>query len=320
MRSPEDGLSAEESAAFDSQASQAAREAYAALEANLRTLPDKPEETAASALRALWHLAAGEHLSATEALSRPLPALNAEGLERFASAVGRRLAGTPLAYLTGRQRFMGLEMIAGPGALIPRKETEIVARAAVQIAKRIADERGHVKVMDVCTGSGNVAAAVAVAEPRAMVYASDLSDDAVELAQRNFEHLGVQLRVTLRVGDLMAPFDLPELVGKVDLLTCNPPYISTARVSEMPNEISRHEPKLAFDGGPLGVRILQRLIREAPRILRPGGWLAFEVGIGQGTSASRRIRTAGAYTFVETVADEGGQVRVLLAQTSTPVR
>ena len=279
-------------------------------------MPDKPEDTTASALRALWHLAAGDRLSADAALERALPALDASGIARFGALVQQRMSGTPLAHLTERQRFMGVEMVAGPGALIPRRETELVARAAVDLARRIADERGSVRVMDVCTGSANVAAAVAVAEPRTIVFAADLSEEAVALARLNVVHVGVADRVSLRAGDLLAPFDDADHVGTIDLLTCNPPYISSGRVEEMPTEISRHEPRLAFDGGPLGVRILQRLIREAPRMLRAGGWLAFEVGLGQGPSVAQRMRGSGVYASVETLADEHGQVRVLVAQTT----
>ena len=305
--------STDEGSRIGSEGTLAGREALTAL-AGLQLLPDKPEETTASAFRALWHLADGERLSATASLSRPLRKLDPAGLTRFRELVARRVSGDPLAHLTERQHFMGLEMVAGPGALIPRKETEIVAGAAVDLARRIAREQGHVKVLDVCTGSANVAVAVAVAEPRAEVLAADLSEEAVALARKNVEHLGVADRVVLRTGDLLAPFDTPEHVGTIDLLTCNPPYISTGRVSEMPAEISRHEPRLAFDAGPLGIRIVQRLIREAPRMLRPGGWLAFEVGLGQGPSVAQRLRSSEAYSAVETLTDEHDQVRVLVAQ------
>ena len=281
----------------------------------LETLPDKPEETSVSALRALWHLAGGRRLSADAAIEEALPALDDAGTARFRSLLERRLGGIPLAHLTERQRFMGIEMLAGPGALIPRRETELVAGAAVRLARRIASGDGGVRVMDVCTGSANVALAVAVAEPRAVVFASDLSEEAVELARLNVAHVGLEERVTLRAGDLLAPFDEPEFVGTIDLLTCNPPYISSGRVDQLPDEIGGHEPRLAFDGGPLGVRILQRLIREAPRMLKPGGWLAFEVGLGQGPSVAQRMRSTGAYAAVETVEDERGDTRVLIAQT-----
>ncbi|HEX6640638.1 MAG TPA: HemK family protein methyltransferase, partial [Thermoanaerobaculia bacterium] len=195
-----------------------------------------------------------------------------------------------------------------------RRETELVARAAAQLAQRIAAQKGAVRVMDVCTGSANVALAIAIAEPRATVFASDLSEEAVELARLNVAHAGLENRVTLRSGDLLAPFDEPEFVGTIDLLTCNPPYISSGRVDQLPAEIGGHEPRLAFDGGPLGVRILQRLIREAPRMLVPGGWLAFEVGLGQGKSVAQRMRSSGAYASVEPVEDERGETRVLIAR------
>ena len=109
--------------------------------------------------------------------------------------------------------------------------------------------------------------------------------------------------MTLRVGDLIAPFDVDGLRGEVDLLTCNPPYISTGRMAEMPTEIVGHEPALAFDGGPLGVRILSRLIREAPKLLRDGGWLAFEVGLGQGSAVEQRLLRSGDYMHVDRVMD-----------------
>ena len=184
-------------------------------------------------------------------------------------------------------------MIAGPGALIPRQETELLGRAAAALLRRHAQGATSLVVVDVCTGSGNLAAALALVEPTATVYASDLSADAVALARQNMAHLGLGDRVILRVGDLLEPFDVDGLRGTVDLLTCNPPYISTARMDEMPAEIVGHEPALAFDGGPLGMRILLRLIREAPRLLRPGGWLAFEVGAGQGPAVEQRLRASG---------------------------
>lgn len=288
------------------------------LDAALRTLPDKPEETTESTLRALWHLAAGAHLSAPLALETPLPSLDAPARARLRELVARRVGGVPLAHLTERQRFMGLEMLAGPGALIPRVETEIVGRAAVDVARRLAAELPSPLVVDTCTGSGNVAAAVAHAVPSARVFAADLSADAVALAERNMRHLGLDGRVTLRCGDLLAPFDTEEFRGRVDLVTCNPPYISSARTTQMATEIAEHEPRLAFDGGPLGVRILQRLIQEAPRLLRTGGWLAFEVGLGQGPSVAKRLEQGGRYGNVRSIADDDGNVRVLVAQLIEP--
>jgi release factor glutamine methyltransferase len=289
------------------------RDCHRQVEAGVRALPDKPEETVEATVAALWHAAALRPLSAEAALAQELPPLPAGGAERLAELLGRRLSGTPLAHLTGRSRFMGLEMLAGPGALIPRRETELVGAAALERLRAICEERGAALVVDVCTGSGNLALALAHHEPRARVHGADLSPEAVELARRNAETLGLAGRVEFRTGDLLAPFDA-SFDGRVDLLTCNPPYISSAKVEAMPAEISGHEPRLAFDGGPLGIRVLDRLVREAPRLLRPGGWLAFEVGLGQGRGLRRRLEQRGTYAGLAEACDPAGEVRALLAR------
>lgn len=122
-----------------------------------------------------------------------------------------------------------------------------------------------------------------------------------------------QTRVEFHAGDLFEPFNQAGFHGQVDLLVCNPPYISSQKVDAMNGEISGFEPRLAFDGGPLGVRILQRLIREAPACLRPGGRLAFEVGPGQGPAALKRLQSSGAFTQHRSVTDARGEIRALLA-------
>ena len=235
-----------------------------------------------------------------------------ESLERF---VEQRISGVPLAHLSGRQRFMGLELLAGPQALIPRRETELLARAAIDtLRNQVLAEQGQATVIDACTGCGNLTVAMAHADPRSQVFASDLSVDAVDLARRNVEHLCLGAQVELRVGDLLQPFDEPRFHRAVDIITCNPPYISTKKVETMPSEIIGFEPRLAFDGGALGVRLLQRLIREAPRHLREGGWLLVELGLGQGPAVMQRMSGTGGYTQVAGLADRDGQVRVVVAR------
>ena len=297
----------------DLAASDAFGQRCAALQARLQTLPDKPEETAASTLRVLWHLAAGQALSIEAADTTPLTALDAAAEARLAELTAQRLSGIPLAHLSGRQRFMGLEMLAGKDALIPRRETELLGHAALELLHGMAPGAEALQVVDVCTGSGNLALSFAHHAPRALVFAADLSAEAVSLARRNAEHLSLQTRVEFRVGDLLEPFNAPEFHGQVDLLVCNPPYISSQKVDAMAGEISGFEPRLAFDGGPLGVRILQRLIREAPAYLKKGGWLAFEVGLGQGPAVLKRLQAAGAFSEHRSVSDAQGEIRVLLA-------
>ena len=282
----------------------------------LTLLPDKPQETAETTLKVLWFLAAGEPMSVELAQERAgLPMLDEPAQRRLDALIARRLAGVPLAHLSGRQRFMGLEMLAGPDALIPRRETELLAGAALELLNSIAGEAGAARVIDVCTGSGNLALSLAAGEPRAKVLASDLSAEAVMLARRNAEHLGLAKQIEWRVGDLLEPFDEPALHGTIDLLVCNPPYISSQRVDTLPNEIIGFEPRLAFDGGALGVRILQRLVREAPRYLRKGGWLAFEVGLGQGPAVLKRLQSSGHFSQQRSVADSHGDIRAVLAST-----
>lgn len=274
----------------------------------LAILPDKPEETAEGTLRALWSAAAGTPLSVEAARDAALVPLNDDANRMLDATIERRLQGVPLAHLTGRQRFMGVELLAGPEALVPRKETELLGRTA--LARLGGKASPH--VIDLCTGSGNLACALAAALPDATVIAADLSAAAVTLARRNAVFAGVAGRASFHEGDLFAA--LPESARGADLLVCNPPYISTAKVETMAAEIAEHEPRLAFDGGGFGLGIVSRLIAEAPAWLAPGGWLCFEIGKGQGTFLQRSLAKANAYEAIEPVADEAGEIRVLVAR------
>jgi release factor glutamine methyltransferase len=301
----------------------------------LKLMPDKPEENADSTLRALWHTAAGDPRSAVAALHDKLPELpaNSPSLQTLEHFVDRRLAGEPLAHITGRQQFMGLEMLSGPQALIPRAETEQLARASIGLLQQPGMKQ-RAMVIDVCTGCGNLAFAIAHHVADAEVFGTDLCEDAIAFAERNGDHLALQGRVEFRTGDLLAPFDTSDFRGHVDLIVCNPPYIASAKLNQadiilgasphagttkgepMAAEIVHHEPRLAFDGGPFGVTILMRLIEEAPRFLRAGGWLAFEVGLGQGAALTKRLQRDHAFQEVRALVDGNGASRVILARRS----
>ncbi len=287
------------------------QELLARLERDLEPLPDKPDETPQGTLACLWALAEGKPLALCEVDPAGLGPLDEAGRQALRALVERRLAGVPLAHLTGRQDFMGVVLLASPEALVPRRETEILGRGA--LAKVRACDRAEPRVVDLCTGCGNVALAIAVNAPQARVCGSDLAPEAVALARRNAEFLG-RPDVTFVVGDLAAPFDNEDFRGRIDVLTCNPPYISSAKVGDMAPEIARHEPRLAFDGGPFGIRILQRLLQDAPRLVRPGGWLLFEVGLGQGEPMRKRLAGMPAFTDIEAMSDGGGAVRALAAR------
>jgi release factor glutamine methyltransferase len=276
--------------------------------------PDKPEETPDSILRALWFHAAGKPASISRLNGSALPDLDRAGMATLAGAIARKREGVPLAHITGRQEFLGLELLAGPHALIPRKETEILGKAALEQLKRRAESSDKLLVIDACTGCGNLALAYAYHEPKARVYAADLSEPAIELARRNARFTGLSQRVAFEAGDLFAPFqDKAELVGKCDMVSCNPPYITSAKVPKMGQEISAHEPRLAFDGGAMGITILTRLFTEAPRFLKPGGALCFEMGLGQGPILEGRLRRQPWVQKVEAHRDSTGAIRALVA-------
>ena len=285
------------------------------LRAGLEILQDKPEETVETCLQALWLKAAGIAVSAQRARQSDLPTLTDEQAQHLSQLVEQRLQGVPLSYLTGRQSFMELEFITTPGAMIPRKETEILARTALGLIDAMESQGAGRCLVDICTGSGNLAVIFAVQDPSARVFAADLSDAAIALARENTVLHGVEGQIDLRQGDLLAPFDTDEFHGKVDLLSCNPPYISNAKVDELPEEIATHEPRMAFAGGAFGIDIPKRLIVDAPRFLKPKtGWLAFEVGLGQGPFFYKRLQKNQNFAEVVGIADENGEIRVIAAR------
>lgn len=284
------------------------------LSASVQFLSDKPEESAESTLRALWLNAQGMKCSAVRAMNEPLRPLTSQEAGMLRTLVARRMQGEPLSHIVGRQHFMGLEMLAGPGALVPRAETQLLARIALEIAESASPEGRGLEIVDVCTGSGNIALALAHHLIAAHVSAADLSAEAVALAEQNARHLGLSGRTAFRSGDLLEPFRVGSWRRSIDLLTCNPPYISTAKVGGMAREIMEHEPSLAFDGGPFGVSILLRLLKDAPAFLKAGGWLVFEVGLGQGAAMVKRVGASGSFDLVRPHADEAGDIRAISAR------
>jgi len=281
------------------------------LENKLRFLADKPEENADSALKALWLMACGIHKSASEALGLPLPDLTEKQVNKLRHLVDQRISGKPLAYITGRQSFMGLELFCDNRALIPRKETEILGKIALELAHKMAMVKDRINIFDICSGSGNLGLTLAYHIPNARVFASDFSQEAVSLAQENLCLLKVKQRVYLRQGDLFSAFETGDYDEKIDLIVCNPPYISSAKVTKMEPEILANEPPMAFDGGMLGTKIIQRLIREAPRFLTNNGWLAFEVGVGQGQFIIQLTEKTNLYDQISSATDDAGNIRVI---------
>jgi release factor glutamine methyltransferase len=277
-------------------------------------LPDKPEETIDSTLQACWQFAAGNPMSAEEAVKHELPALEGSQVMDLHELLEKRAKNIPLAHLVGRQNFMGIEFLSDKRALIPRKETELLGKKSLEISGEMVTSKDMVHVMDICCGSGNLGLAVAYLNSKVRLCASDLSGDAVSLARDNMHWLGLQKRVQIEKGDLFSAFDNDNYHENIDLIICNPPYITTAKVPKMEEEIAVHEPALAFDGGPFGFKIIQMLIDKAPIFLVKSGWLTFEVGLGQGEFIMRLCDRTNKYQKIEPVSDDQGNIRVIMAQ------
>jgi release factor glutamine methyltransferase len=223
------------------------------------------------------------------------------------------------AYRAGRTTFMGVSLRVAPGVLVPRAETELLGKAVLDYvaSTRSARPAGEpVRIIDLCCGSGNLACALASAIPDARAWAADLTDQCVELTRQNVRELNLQDRVKVFQGDLFAPLAGEALEGVTDVLVCNPPYIPTAMLATRHD--LRHEPREAFDGGPYGLSVLMRVLREAPRYLRPGGGLFLEVGPREESQAHDLFQRAKSYDQIVVVRDRAGEVRCVHGRLKAP--
>jgi release factor glutamine methyltransferase len=282
------------------------------LNTNLTILPDKSEETASNTLRALWHAAAGNYYSPILANTRDLPVLAPAQLVCLEEFIQARLRGVPLAHITERQHFMGMEYIVNKGLYIPRKETELLASVAIATIKNNSATSHELIVMDLCTGIGTVALAIAQHCSNTQVFGSDIYKPAIDAALINAKHFGLDARATFFNADLCSPFE--SLKQNVDIIVSAPPYITSTKVKNMADEIAQHEPEEAFDAGPFGLSVFNQLISVSPEYLRVNGYLIFECGLGQGDFLAKRMNANKAYGEVTKVCDEHGNVRVLKAK------
>ena len=291
-------------------------ELVATVAAELHTLPDKPEENAEATVRALWHKAAGRPLCAETASQTALPILDDKSQAELQNLISKRLVGTPLAYLTGRQQFMNIELLADARALIPRKETELLGYTALNLLTEISKKAAEpLHAIDLCTGAGNLACTLAAHIPQIHITGSDISSAALACAMDNRTFLNLNLqRVAFVASDLLNAFNPGVCRQKIAMIICNPPYISGAKVTQLADEIIQHEPREAFNGGPLGLSILTRLVKEGADYLADNGWICCEVGLGQGKWLAQRFERTGNYQRIQTVCDSVGEIRVVTAQ------
>jgi release factor glutamine methyltransferase len=199
--------------------------------------------------------------------------------ERYAALVARRAAREPLQHLTGTAAFRHVDLAVGPGVFVPRPETELLAGWAVERAR----ERQRPVVVDLCTGSGAIALALAQEVPRSRVHAVEMSEDAFAWARRNIDASPDAARIDLQLGDATRAFeDRPELSGQFDLVISNPPYIPLTEWEYVAPEARDHDPELALFSGEDGLDTIRGIERVAARLLRPGGVVVVEHADTQG--------------------------------------
>jgi release factor glutamine methyltransferase len=199
------------------------------------------------------------------------PTVDARVVAIYRAYVARRRSGEPLQYIEGDVEFGPISLRVDPRALIPRPETEHLYEFATEVIAGLQNPT----IIDLCTGSGNIALALKSGFPRARVIGTDLSSEALSLAAENAAAL--DLSVELVEGDLFAGVH-QSLLGKVDLVVSNPPYVASGEWASLPREVRDHEPEAALVAGPQGTEVLARIAGEAYRWLRPGGRLICEIG------------------------------------------
>ncbi len=268
-------------------------------------------------------------LSRERLLAYPQTTLTTQQAAAFDRLLERAAAGEPLAYLTGRREFCGLEFEIDARVLVPRPETEML----VDLARAVRSAQAE-RILDVGTGSGCIIVALGVHLPNATLTAADISPAALAVARRNAAKHGLSGRITFLESDLLSAFQPPAssvqplasslsqipdpalfgIVGQppFDLITANLPYIDRAELARLP--VSRYEPRVALDGGPGGLRLVERLLRQAGVCLSPDGTLLLEIGAQQGPAAAAVARTFFPSASISIKPDLAGLDRVLVIQ------
>ena len=220
-----------------------------------------------------------------------------------------RASRFPLQYIMGAIEFLDLAFSVEPGVFIPRPETEILVTEARGLLSGLASP----VILDVGTGNGVIAIALAVSKPEAQVHATDISPLAIEVARNNAARHGVLDRLSFHIGDLLSAVKPELLPGGVDIVVSNPPYVPTSQIPSLAPEVSKYEPLEALDGGPDGLRCIRAILRDGAALLKTGGWLLLEIGAGQ-AEAAREIGTSAGLTGIQTVRDLAGIERVLVTR------
>jgi len=221
--------------------------------------------------------------------AHPERELTGDEKARYDAALAERVRGVPAQYITGHQEFWGMDLIVAPAVLIPRPETEHVIETVLELATIPAAEgrrnAAH-RIVDVGTGSGCIALALAKELRPAEIHATDISPAALEVARANAARHQLESRIQFREADLLAGFEN----NSFDFIVSNPPYVGESEVDEVQLEVRKFEPRDAVFAGPTGVEVIARLIPQAYAALSPGGWLVMEISGTIAEEVRRRLR------------------------------
>jgi release factor glutamine methyltransferase len=245
------------------------------------------------------------------------PDLTADQIHMIEQIISRRIDREPLQYIIGNVDFMGLKLHVGPGVLIPRPETELMSEYAI---KAVSGQRSAVSILDLCTGSGCLALALAHEFPDAKVYGVDISETALLYARRNAESNKIT-NVSFLQGNLLDPLygrghPAPTENSKLltfDLIISNPPYIKTGDLKDLQPEVREWEPVNALDGGPDGLDYYRAIIPAARNFLKENGMLVLELGIDSAQSVKRMLREGG-FSAIESINDLAGIERIAVGK------
>lgn len=240
----------------------------------------------------------------------PLKEWEKEGWEE---SIRRRVSGEPLQYILEHQEFWSIDFKVDPRVLIPRPETELLVEQSLSILSETNLQRIP-SALEIGTGSGAIAIALAKEVKKIFLVATDISRDALLLAKENAESAGVRHQIEFVNGDLFGPLRPSVGKGLFDLILSNPPYIVRRKISTLAKEVKDYEPTVALDGGEDGLAFYRRIIPETSGYLQAGGWLLLEVALGQGPDVSELIEEEGHFLKPECIPDLSGIGRVVKAQ------
>jgi release factor glutamine methyltransferase len=236
--------------------------------------------------------------------------LTKDRLNQYQQLLERRAKHEPIAYILGKKKFMDWEFVITKDVLIPRPETEILVEKIINIGKKILNF--SLIIADIGTGSGIIAISLALSL-NAKVYAIDISACALDVAKLNADKLGVKDKITFLRGDILSPLKKFNLNKKVDFIVSNPPYVASYQFEHLQEDV-KFEPKIALDGGKLGLNFYDKIINDSLYYLKEGGYLALEVGFDQAEIINDKIIQTKKFKEINIIKDYAGIKRIIIAR------